>query len=147
MPKIAIVTDSTAYIPKDLLQKYNLTVAPQVLIWGEEVFQDGVDIQPDEFYTRLKNAKIMPSTSQVTPGTLHKIFCDLIDKDYQVLAILISANLSGTIDSAIQAKQMLPGATIEIVDSGTTAMAMGFQILMVARAIEHGRWNSSATSF
>ena len=138
MPKIAIVTDSTAYIPKDLLQKYNLTVAPQVLIWGEEVFQDGVDIQPDEFYTRLKNAKIMPSTSQVTPGTLHKIFCDLIDKDYQVLAILISANLSGTIDSAIQAKQMLPGATIEIVDSGTTAMAMGFQILMVARAIEQG---------
>ena len=52
MSKIAIVTDSTAYIPSELVKQYNLTVTPQVLIWGEETYQDGVDIQPDEFYER-----------------------------------------------------------------------------------------------
>ena len=49
---IAFVTDSTAYIPPDLVKQYAITVAPQVLIWGDETFRDGIDIQPDEFYAR-----------------------------------------------------------------------------------------------
>lgn len=80
----------------------------------------------------------MPSTSQVTPGTFQKIFNQLVEKDYQILCILISEKLSGTIASAIQAKEMFPGATIEIVDSYTTAMAMGFQVLAVSRALVDG---------
>ncbi len=136
--KIAIITDSTAYIPKQLLNQYQIHVAPQVLIWGDEVFQDGVDIQPSEFYARLKTAKVMPSTSQATPGTFHKIFSELIEQDYQVLAILLAATLSGTISSAIQAREMLPGASIEIVDSLTTAMALGFHVLEAAKAAQDG---------
>ena len=64
--KVAIITDSTAYIPDDLIAKHNLTVLPLEVIWGEEIFKDGIDIQPSEFYTRLQTAKVMPSTSQVT---------------------------------------------------------------------------------
>ena len=138
MPKVAIVTDSTAYIPQDLVDKYNIQVAPQILIWGQETFQDGVDILPSEYYARLKNAKVMPSTSQVTPGTFHKIFSDLIEKEYQVLAILVSNRLSGTLASAYQAQDMLPKAPVLVVDSLTTAMAMGFQVLTVARAAAEG---------
>lgn len=136
--KTAIVTDSTAYIPKQLLDQYEIHVAPQVLIWGEETFKDGVDIQPTEFYSRLKNAKVMPSTSQVTPTGFQRIFSELIEKDYDIVAILIAATLSGTISSAIQAKGMLPDANIEIVDSQTTAMAMGFQVLEAAKAAQSG---------
>jgi len=138
MPKVSIVTDSTAYLPKDLLEKHCISVAPQVLIWGEETFEDGVDISPKEFYTRLKNAKIMPSSSQVTPKYFHKLYGELLEKDRQVLAILISEKLSGTIPSAMQARDFFPGAEIEILDSQTTAMAMGFQILAVARAADNG---------
>jgi len=140
MSKIAIVTDSTAYIPSDLVQKYNLTVAPQVLIWGEETFRDGVDIQPDEFYARLKTAKVMPTTSQVTPITMKTTFEGLIEKDYDVLGIFISAKLSGTIQSAIQAKEMMEkaGEKVTFVDSYSTSMAMGYQVLTVARAVEDG---------
>lgn len=138
MDKIALVTDSTAYIPRDLVEKYQLNVAPQVLIWGEETFEDGVDIQPDEFYSRLKTAKVMPSTSQATPASFLKIFNQLTEKDYQILCILISDKLSGTIASAIQAKDQFPGATIEIIDSYATAMALGFQVLAVARALQDG---------
>lgn len=140
MSKIALVTDSTAYIPSDLVQKHNLTVTPQILIWGEETFRDGVDIQPDEFYARLKTAKVMPTTSQVSPATMQSTFEDLIDKGYDVLGIFLSSKLSGTIQSVIQAKEMMgsAGKKVTFVDSKSTAMAMGFQVLMVARAIEDG---------
>jgi DegV family protein with EDD domain len=138
MSKVALVTDSTAYIPADLVQQYHLTVAPQELIWGDKTYQDGVDIQPDEFYQRLKTATVMPTTSQVTIPNFKNIFQHLLDQGYDILAILISAKLSGTIDSAIQAKNYFPGAPIEIVDSYTTAMAMGFQVLTVAKAAQQG---------
>jgi DegV family protein with EDD domain len=140
MSKIAIVTDSTAYLPPDLIQKHNLTVTPQVLIWGEETYQDGVDIQPDEFYSRLKTAKVMPTTSQVSPATMKSTFESLIEKDFDVLGIFLSAKLSGTIQSATQAVDMMEkaGEKVTFVDSNTTAMAMGFQVLTVARAVEDG---------
>lgn len=140
MSKIAIVTDSTAYIPADLIQKYNLTVTPQVLIWGEETFRDGVDIQPDEFYARLKTTKVMPTTSQVTPITMKTTFEGLIEKGYDVLGIFLSAKLSGTIQSAVQAMEMMgsAGEKVTYVDSNTTAMAMGFQVLTAARAVADG---------
>lgn len=139
MSKIALVTDSTAYIPKDLIEKYHISVAPQILIWGKENFEDGVNILPSEFYSRLQKTTVMPSSSQVTVTKFEEIFKQLLDQDYQVLAILISAKLSGTINSAIQAKSMLPeGAPIEICDSNTTTMAMGYHVLTVARAVEQG---------
>ena len=138
MSKIAIVTDSTSSVPDEFLKKYPIFVAPQVLIWGEETFEDGVDIHPSEFYARLKVSKTMPTTSQVTPGSFLKIFSSLIDQDYQILAVLISEKLSGTIASAVQAKEMFPGAEIELVDSYTTSLGMAFPILAVAEAIEQG---------
>jgi len=138
MKKVAIITDSTAYIPDELLKKYSIQVAPQVLIWGNETFLDGVDILPNEFYTRLASAKVMPSTSQVTPNYFKKQFQSLVEQDYDILAILIGNNLSGTIASAIQAKEDFPDSSIEIVDSNTTAMALGFMVLTSARAAIDG---------
>lgn len=137
---VAFVTDSTAYIPADLLQQYGITVAPQMLIWGEETFQDGVDIQPDEFYARLKTAKIMPTTSQVAVVTMQAIFQRLIDMGNDVLGIFISAKLSGTMQSAIQGREALGSAArkVTLVDSHTTAMAMGFMVLAAARAAKGG---------
>ncbi len=138
MSRVAIVTDSTAYIPKDLIEKYQITTAPQVLIWSDKTYRDGVDIQPEEFYTRLKTATEMATTSQVTIASFKDIFSSLLDEGKEILAVLISEKLSGTIDSAVQAREMLPGAAIEIVNSKTTAMALGFTALAAARAAEEG---------
>lgn len=140
MSKLAIVTDSTAYIPNNLVKDNHLTITPQVLIWGEETYQDGVDIQPDDFYTRLRTAKVMPSTSQVSPATMKSTFEDLIEKGYDVLGIFLSSKLSGTIQSASQARDLMEKASekVTIVDSNTTAMALGFQVLTVARAVADG---------
>jgi DegV family protein with EDD domain len=138
MSKVAIITDSTAYIPTNLVKENFIHVAPQVLIWGEEEFADGVDILPDEFYSKLSSAKVMPSTSQVTPKSFINLFSELSGQGYDILAILISEFLSGTISSAKQAKEMLPESRIEIIDSKTTAMALGFIALTAARAAKKG---------
>jgi DegV family protein with EDD domain len=140
MSKFAIVTDSTAYLPTELTQKHNITVTPQVLIWGDEIFRDGVDIQPAEFYSRLKTAKVMPSTSQVSPAAMQAAFQGLVDQGLEVLGIFISSKLSGTLQSAIQGREMMgsAGEKVTLVDSQSTAMALGFQALAAARAMESG---------
>lgn len=138
MPKVAIVTDSTAYIPEKLVKEYSISIAPQVVIWGEEIYEDGVDIFPDEFYSRLANTDIMPTTSQVSPKSFEKIFTNLLAQEFEILAILVSEFLSGTIGSANQVKESLPEAPIEIFDSQTVAMSLGFQALQAARAAASG---------
>ena len=140
MSKFAIVTDSTSYIPSDIIQKHGITVAPQVLIWDNQTYRDGIDIQPTEFYSRLKTAKVMPSTSQVSPATMQEIFQGLVDKGLSVLGIFISSKLSGTLQSAIQGKDMMgsAGDKVKLVDSQSTAMGLGFQALAAARAAEAG---------
>jgi DegV family protein with EDD domain len=140
MSKIAFVTDSTAYIPSDLCKQHNITVVPQILIWGEQTYQDGVDIQPDEYYVRLKTAKIMPSTSQASMVTMQNTFKNLVDQDFDVVGIFISSKLSGTMQSATQGREALgkQAEKVTIIDSQSTAMAMGFQVLTVARAAQAG---------
>jgi DegV family protein with EDD domain len=140
MSKVAIVTDSTAYLPNDLLKEYSITVVPQILIWGDETLQDGVDILPDEFYKRLRTAKVMPTTSQVAIVTVKAAFENLLEAGCDVLGIFLSAKLSGTMQSAIQAKAMLPKAAAKIVvlDSNSTSMAMGFHVLTTARLAQAG---------
>ena len=140
MSKIAVVTDSTTYLPPELVKQYNISIAPQVLIWGDQTYKDGVDITSEEFFTRLKTTKVMPTTSQVAVLSFQEIFQDLVNKDFEVLALLVSSRLSGTIQSASQAKELMGpvGEKIHIVDSQSVAMALGFQALAVARALEGG---------
>jgi DegV family protein with EDD domain len=137
--RIAIVTDSTACIPESFIDQYDIKVAPQILLWKGETLLDGVDITPDEFYTRLRTTDVMPTTSQATVRSFHEIFKPLVAEGAKILSIVLSAKLSGTLLSAEQAKGEYPGATIELVDSETTAMALGFQVLAAARAATEGK--------
>ena len=140
MSKTVIVTDSTSYIPSDLVEKYKIKVAPLELIWGNETYKDGVDIQPHEFYERLKTAKTMPSSSQATPATMLSIFQPLVDQGMDVVGIFISSKLSGTLQSAIQAKDMMgkAGEKVNLVDSLATSIALGFITIAAARAADSG---------
>ncbi len=111
-----------------------------MLIWGDETFRDGVDILPHEFYHRLKHTKVMPTTSQVAIVDMKAAFEKLLDAGYDVLGMFLSSKLSGTMNSATQAKELLPQAAskLTLVDTQSTAMAMGFQVLAVARAARDG---------
>jgi DegV family protein with EDD domain len=141
MSKVAIVTDSTAYLPKDLQKKFDINVIPLTVIWENETFQDGVDIQPDDFYKRLLTSRTMPTTSQVTVPAMEELFKRLLDSGNDVLGIFLSSKFSGTVESAIMAREKLPQVSdkIAIVDSLLTIMAMGWPVLTAARAAQTGK--------
>ena len=138
MSKVMVVTDSTANIPVELLTESPIRVLPLHLIWGNETLRDGLDISPIEFYTRLKTAKEMPSTSQATPAEFKQLYAQCLDEGYEILSVHISAKLSGTMDSAIQARQSFKSSHIELVDSQSASMAMGFQVLAASRVAAVG---------
>jgi len=136
--KVAIVTDSTVHLPKEFLDKYVVKVAHAVVIWGDEELVDNVDITPNQFYERLSKAKVMPTTSQPSPAVCKEIFDEFLAKGYDILCMPISDQLSGTIDSMNQAMVMLPDANIELVDSMSTSMETGWQIMQVGEAALKG---------
>src|SRR5512138_2466791 len=140
MSKVAVVTDSTAYLPPECLKQYNISVAPLSVIWGEQVLLDGVDIQPGEFYARLAGSRAMPTTSQATPAVMLKTFQSLLEHGYDVLGVFVSSRISGTFQSALQARDMISGASdkITVIDSLATTMALGWPVLTAARAAQAG---------
>jgi len=138
MSKVAIVTDSTAYLPMELLSGLPIHILPLQVIWGDENFRDGVDIEPEAFYQKLATSPITPTTSQPSPKVFQDKYQELLDQGFDILSIHISSGLSGTIQSAEQAKQILNKANIAIVDSHVTAMALGFNALILARAAKDG---------
>ena len=138
MSKVAVVTDSTAYLPNEILKQYNISVVPLSIIWGDQDYRDGIDILPGEFYERLTTSKVMPTTSQITIAAMQSTFQNLLEQGYDVLGIFLSSKFSGTIQSALQAREMMPEAAnkIAIVDSMLTTMAMGWPVLTAARAAQ-----------
>ena len=138
--KVASVTDSTAYLPQECLKQYNISVTPLSVIWGDQVYLDGVDILPGEFYKRLVDSKVMPTTSQVTPAVMQNTFQSLLEQGYDVLGLFVSSKISGTFQSAVQARQMLEGSAnrIALVDSLWVTMALGWPVLTTARAAQAG---------
>lgn len=140
MSKVAIITDSTAYLPNDLVAKYKINIVPLTILWENEALRDGIDISANDFYKRLSTAKTMPTTSQVTVNAMEEIFQKFLLQGYDVLGIFISSKFSGTFESAMLAREKLAHAAgkIAVVDSLSTIMAMGWPVLTAARAAQSG---------
>lgn len=137
---IALVTDSTTYIPKELSKGYEIHVVPSVIIWGGEQLRDGVDIQPVEFYKRLATSKETPTTSQPTPAAFKEKFEELGAKGFKdIVCSFVSAKFSGTIASALQAKDMVSGLNITIIDGRSASMGTGWPLLEGAKAAKAGK--------
>jgi DegV family protein with EDD domain len=138
MKKVAIITDSTAYLPQEMLDSLEISVVPLTLNWDGVSYRDGIDILPDEFYTRLAKSDTLPTTSQSTVGDYSTVYERLIAQDRDILVLPISSGISGSVNSAIQAAKLYPNAAIEILDTKLVSMALGFQVLAAARAAEKG---------
>ncbi len=139
--KIAVVTDSTAYIPAEALGGLNVPIIPLWLIWGDERFRDGVDIDPPTFYRRLQKAKTLPTTSQPSAGEFVEFFRRVAAESNTdtIVGVYISSGLSGTIPSAEMAKAQLPELNITTIDSLGASMSLGFVALAAARAAATGK--------
>lgn len=139
MNKVIIVTDSSAYLPQEIVDQYHLIVLPLVLTWEGKQYRDGVDISAREFYTQLSRSKEMASTSQVTVGQFEEIFQPLLDAGNDVFYTGISSGISASFDSAAQAKVELGNPeNLEVFDSQLVSMALGLMVITLARAAEQG---------
>ncbi len=138
MANVMILTDSTAYLPQELMEQYPISILPLTLIWEGKPYRDGVDISPDEFYMRLSVSDSLPQTSQVTVHQYREMFQELLDQGYEVLNLGISKGISGSYDSAVQAQKSFEGKPVAVVDTKLVSMALGFQVLAAARAAKKG---------
>lgn len=139
MEKVIIATDSSAYLPKQYVDQYQIPVLPLTVNWEGKSYFDGVDIQAEEFYTRLAQSKSMATTSQVTVGQFLEVFSKLLEQGKQVLYLGISGGISATINSAIQAKAELGDPeNLIVMDTKVVSMALSLMVLEVARAAENG---------
>ncbi|HSS97793.1 MAG TPA: DegV family protein [Terriglobales bacterium] len=140
MAKIALITDSTTYLPPELSKGYDIHVVPSLVIWAGKELRDGFDIQPSEFYKQLASASDMPTTSQPSPAAFKDKFEELKKNGFtDILCLCVSAKLSGTIASAQQAKGMVSGVNVEIVDGKSASMGTGWPLLEAAKAAKAGK--------
>ena len=116
------------------------------VLFGTETFKDGVDITTQEFFDRLPAAKTLPTTSQPSAGEFHHAFQQALDAGDEILGIFISSKLSGTLASAEAAKELLPDQPITLIDSLSTTIGLGFQVLEAARALEAGATREEASA-
>lgn len=137
--KIAIVTDSSAHIPAAIQTGLDITVIPLWLIWEDQNLRDGVDIQPDEFYRRLRKSSTLPTTAQPTVREFMDLFKHLDGQSDAIVAVLASSQISGTVASAEKAMAELPKIPIRVVDSLSSSMGQGLIVLAAARAAAEGR--------
>jgi DegV family protein with EDD domain len=137
--KIVVVTDSSAYIPPKALGGLNIPVIPLWLIWGDERFRDGVDIDPPTFYRRLREDKTFPTTSQPSVGEFEDFFRQVGAGAEAVVGVFVTSKLSGTVANAQAVQAALTESTIRVVDSLSVSMAQGFIALAAARAAAAGK--------
>lgn len=148
MAKIAVVTDSTADLNSELASQNNITVIPLNVHFHDEVFKDGIDLDTDSFFAKLKDTAIPPRTSQPSPGDFHKIYKELLASGYQgIISIHISKELSGTWQSACIAKDMLPEEKIYIANSKSASMGLGLIVLNTVRALKEGASPEEAADY
>jgi len=139
MTKIAIVTDSTAYLPQDFVELHNIQVVPLNIHWDDKTYIDGIDITPVEFYERLEQSSTIPSTSQPSAGDFLQVFKELAPHYSGIIVPLISSGISGTVDSAKTAASMFSEAPVEVIDSRLTAAGLALVVTEIAQSASDGK--------
>ena len=136
---VKIVTDSLSDITGDLAQELGVTVVPLTVFFGQESFLDRVTMSTDEFYHRLTHGNIWPTTTQPPPGDFINVYNKLAKETDEILVVTLSSKLSGTYQSALQAKSMIEGkCRIEVIDSLMVAMSLGLIVVSAAKAAKAG---------
>lgn len=136
--KIAIITDSSCDIPRDYIEQHHIFVLPLQVNMPEGRFFDGVDITPDEVYSRMP--KVIPSTSQPSPGYVQQVFEQIKEEGYrEAIAICMSAGLSGTYSVICMCAKEVEGLAVHAVDSHRLSMALGLLVMQAVEMNEEGR--------
>ena len=138
MAKIAVVTDSVACIPPDLIEQYGIHVAAVQVIWDKKTYRDGIDMTMKEFYKRLRTSKTLPTTSSAIQGDYIQIYEALSGKVDGIVVVALSGALGASYSTAISAVEVVKDTPVEVVDTSTAMLAQGFITLEAAKAAAKG---------
>lgn len=132
--KTAVITDSTAYLPDELLEKYDIYTIPLSVVMGDETYRENVDITTDEFFEMMAAMDTLPTTSQPSIGDYILLLESLYRDGYtDVISFHLSAKISGTYQSAVSAGESVEGINVHVIDSEVAAYVQGFLALYAAQ--------------
>jgi DegV family protein with EDD domain len=135
---VRIVTDSTADLTPEQQRAAGITVVPLNVHFGDQVFHDHVDLSADDFFRRLKASPQLPRTSQPSVGAFEEAYRTLREGGDEIVSVHLSSKVSGTCNSAQMAAQSVGEGKVDVVDSLSTSMALGFMALEGAKLAKAG---------
>ena len=139
MPNVAIVTDSVADLPPQVVEEFGITVVPLVVRFDTDLYRDGLDLTPDQFYERLRTSKVLPATSVPPPAAFADAYNKLAEKTNEIMVISLTSKLSATYQVALQAIGLMKKrCRVEVLDSQWAVMAQGFITIAAAKAAQAG---------
>jgi DegV family protein with EDD domain len=134
----ALIADSTCDIPQSMIDEYGITIIPQVVVWGDELLRDRVDLTPEDFYLRLEKDPVWPTSTLPSPANFEKAYQDAITNGAKEIVVMtVSSAMSGTYQLAEQVGQKMD-VPVYVVDSKGPTMSLGWQVLEAARIREAG---------
>ena len=137
--KTAVVTDSTAYLPKELREKLNIYMIPLSVVFDHETYKEEVEITTEDFYEKMRNAKDLPTTTQPSTGEFVELF-EKLSKDYDaVISIHLSSGISGTLQGAATAGTMVENIKVYPYDSEISCRVQGFYVIEAAKMALEGK--------
>jgi DegV family protein with EDD domain len=138
--KIGFVTDSTADIPNDIIQRYAIQVIPAIITMGEQTYTDGIQISREDFYTRLPDLNPLPQTSAPSAGSFQEVYERLLSRGMDtVISIHPPPTLSGIYNAAWLAAREF-GGRVHVLDGGQISLGLGFQVILAVEAARRTCW-------
>lgn len=134
---ISIITDSTSVLPPEIASRYNISIIPQIINFGEETFYEGIDIDIETFMHKLQNSSTLPKTAAPPPELFRKEFEKLVPKSDTILCIHPSSEVSGTVRSASVAALEFPQSDIRVIDTRIIASPLGTVVQLAAKWAEN----------
>jgi DegV family protein with EDD domain len=143
---LKVIADSTCNLAQETLDEYDIRIAPIPIQFGDETFEEGVDIDRDLFYKKIEETGIIPTSSQPTPAWFGRYYKELHQQGHSILVITVTGKHSGTFNSATMAKSLTPEADVHVFDSKSISLGTGWMVLEAVRAIQAGVAQSDVVS-
>ena len=143
---LKVIADSTCNLSQETLDEYDIRIAPIPIQFGDETFEEGVDIDRDLFYKKIEETGIIPTSSQPTPAWFGRYYKELHHQGHSILVITVTGKHSGTFNSATMAKSLTPEAHVHVFDSKSISLGTGWMVLEAVRAIQAGVTQSDVVS-
>jgi len=140
---LKIITDSTCNLAPELLMRHQIAVAPIAIQFGEQSYDEFINIERDLFYRKIEETGTIPTTSQPSPAWFAEQYRLAARAGMQVLVITVTSKHSGTFQSAILARSMVPEADVEVFDSASVSLGTGWMVLESARSAAAGGLRSA----